>query len=1153
MAQPMSAASPAFHTPPVARSNSITSTNSASSAASLKRRSRTRTRTLTRDARRGVSLAESRRASPSRPAPVRLLSVPPYSLLTLPLAVTRHQPDDSQTVGLSQPDIPPVPTRFPQPSAEPSSSSRPDADVQVLTAPPRRERAWSTVHIRDVPPRGRGSKSDSGPASKVRPFKNDRVADPFNSIQAKARARGMSLPRSAFRQTTASSDESSVASPRTPTGPFEPPFVSARNGNSQHFRDSVVSSSTSLYPPSTSTDSDIDSSSPARSFKKRGHDFGPDVMVHNGQTDFDVDDVSYRLRLLVNNSYFLPPAHLKPSPLSLAPPKPPADQKPAKAPAPAFLDFFRMGKSKSKPSSPLAQTPPVTETATLGPVLRTTSDSTTAGGYVTRPQNLSSPQVATKQSFSAFQPPPPSRVVVLRERMDDLMEAAKQVERDMKLRDGRKAKSQGTVQAKTSFDDVIDPTDIVDLPPPPAAYPFAVQTSALHGLGPGESLGADLLADRLPPSPGMWSMSTEEASWRKAILHEAVSLSLTESPETSFSSISPAPHLQDSELPSFRSENGDNSPEPASPPTPKATPLIGQRIVEPSRLESEREEARTLSPLSALYTLQPTSPLLATATASTSEGTRTPWSNAAGLFPRRAETPAATLPLTPPPPRKHLSHPQLSMSVSEVRRPPTTDPEPGRESINTLRKAVSSPRLSAINLDHRDAMSPTPPVDSITQRLGMLSPPVPEYSVSNRPSLISLRGATPFSDDDDLSYVTPMDGDIDEDQPRPSMTLSIPTIGRASMSECSNASPTVSAFEDAVFGSCRSPSPLLFRRSHAGSIGASSGPSPTSAARPNVMSPPPRPSSSVEATILPPPPRIPAVRPVYRPSTSSGRSSQSTEPLHTAAEGSASEADPEFSPSTAIQQLNSPTLSLSARRGRQSGLSLLIPPEIITPAIHSAPAPASPTAFFDRIQSQHNAMDDLETSDESDAESMAEPALVRPPQPQPPYSPHGGAFGDTSMLPPPRSPCSVRNSVASSRSSRSTRPSFMRLGNHSTPHLTPSSMLDEPSEVLNRRLPVGHIADKDAVSVRSWKKGGKTTPALPLPRRDSDTSAHRAIPRVPISRPATSGEAEDSSRRMQRESLQKFEGLLLDHIASERDTIKRITNNISSSSTRQGS
>ena len=60
----------------------------------------------------------------------------------------------------------------------------------------------------------------------------------------------------------------------------------------------------------------------------------------------------------------------------------------------------------------------------------------------------------------------------------------------------------------------------------------------------------------------------------------------------------------------------------------------------------------------------------------------------------------------------------------------------------------------------------------------------------------------------------------------------------------------------------------------------------------------------------------------------------------------------------------------------------------------------------------------------------------------------GGAFGDTSMLPPPRSPCSVRNSVASSRSSRSTRPSFMRLGNHSTPHLTPSSMLDEPSEVL---------------------------------------------------------------------------------------------------------
>lgn len=954
----------------------------------------------------------------------------------------------------------------------------------------------------------------------------------------------MSLPRSAFRPATASSDESSIASPRTPTGPFDAPFVRVRNGNSQHFRDSIVSSSTSLYPPSTSTDSDVDSSLLTRSPKKRGHDFGPDVMVHNGQADFDVDDVSYRLRLLVNNSYFLPPAHSKPSPLSLAPPKPSQEQKPAKPSTPAFLDFFRMGKSKSKPTTPLAQTPPAVD----APILRTTSDSTTASGYAPRPQSHSTPQTPLKQPFSSFQQPQASRVVVLRERMDDLMEAAKQVERDMKLRtDGRKAKSQGTVQGNDAFDDVIDPTDIVDLPPPPAAYPFAVQASVLHGLGPGESLGADLLADRLPPgSPGMWSMSTEELLWRKAILQEAVSLSMTESPETSYSSMSPSLRGHDPQSPSFRSEFSGKSPEPASPPTPKAA-LIGQRIIEPAKMSNDKVETRTLSPLSALLALHPTSPILGSISPSFEVRS---FSNLSSLAPHRAETPAASMPLTPPPFRRHSSHPQFSMSVSDVTRPPTAEGEAGRDSLNTLRKVVSSPQISALHDEHRDAAAGPSPLESIEQRLNMLSPPVPAAAglppMPTRPST-SMRG-TPFSDDDSLSYATPMDGDIDDDQPRPSMTLSLPSIGRPSMSECSNASPTVSAFEDAVFGSCRSPSPLLFRRSYMGAIGAP--PSPATSTRPNVLSPPPRPSSSVDATTLPPPPRSPAVKPVYRPSTSSGRSSQSTDPLHTAVEGPDSEVDPEFSPATIVQQaysppLSSPPLSLSERRGRQSGLSLLIPPEFISPSIHSAPAPASPTAFFDRIQSHPNAMDDLETSDESDAESMAGPALAPSPAPTPPPA---EAFGEPS----------ARASFASSRSSRSARPSFMRLGNHSTPHLTPTDSPENrfPSfDVPDRRLPIGHIAPRNAPgAARAWKKAKGAVP--PLPRRDSEDLPGPSVRPAVARRPATSSGAsasasassggEERARRFQRESLQKFDGMLLSHIASERDRIRRITTNLSS-------
>lgn len=279
-------------------------------------------------------------------------------------------------------------------------------------------------------------------------------------------------------------------------------------------RDSMISSSSSLYPASTSTESYPESSLLSPKEKDgEASSFTPRIVT---SSDFDVDDVSYRLRLLVNNNYFLPPAHNKPSPLALSPPTPGQDQKAGKPAAPGFFDFFRMGKSKSKPTTPICQSPPALDKPP--PLLRTTSDSTTAGGYVQRPQAGTQPQAPAVPSFSPAASQ--NRVVVLRERMDDLMAAAKQAERDIKSRgDGRKAQS--LTSPKATFDDVIDPTDAVDLPPSSTAFPL---------LGPGEAVGADLLANQLPPSPGMWSMSSEEVSWRKAILQEAVSLSLSESP-----------------------------------------------------------------------------------------------------------------------------------------------------------------------------------------------------------------------------------------------------------------------------------------------------------------------------------------------------------------------------------------------------------------------------------------------------------------------------------------------------------------------------------------------------------------------------------------------------------------------------------------------
>lgn len=395
----------------------------------------------------------------------------------------------------------------------------------------------------------------------------------------------------------------------------------------------------------------------------------------------------------------------------------------------------------------------------------------------------------------------------------------------------------------------------------------------------------------------------------------------------------------------------------------------------------------------------------------------------------------------------------------------------------------------------------------------------------------------------------------DEVAPRPSMTLSIPTIGRPSMSDCSNPSPTTSAFQDAVFGSCRSPSPLLFRRSHAGAIGTSSSlpsviPDSSETSRLDAMSPPPRPSTAGEdTTILPPPPRTPANKPLYRPSTSSSasaHSSQSRTPLHTAVEpDSDRESSIRISPST---QSPTSTLPLAERRGLETPLSLQIPSEFISPAIHSAPAPASPTAFFDRIQSHPNAMDDLETSDESDAEEMAAPVVQSP----------TSMVADVSLEERSKAP-STRSSMASTHSSRSTRPSFTRFGNHSTPQLSPSPSVPA-FDVPDPKMPIGHIAEKGTFfTSRSRKKSGKGTSTtktfikhsntLEFPARTSDDSAagpstvrrQRSTPR----RPATSSAAEGRSNP--RESILKFDGMLLNHIASERDTIKRITNNLSSS------
>ncbi|OBZ72120.1 hypothetical protein A0H81_07804 [Grifola frondosa] len=328
---------------PFTRSDSLASS---ASGASLTRRSRTRTRTLSQ-AKRGKNFGPSgKQRDEDGPVSVPLADVAPP---VPPLCY-----DSPEEVDIS---------RQMRPSdSNPSSRAAPSHEHPTVTVDKfkpdsrRISRSWSAVNVREGPgqTRGRQAKSEGGSLRGVKAVK-----------------RGISLPRQAFRSNV-SSDSSSQPSPLTPHNFHDMPGVHVVGDIRGNYRDSTItqfsSTSSSLYPASTSTGSSL---LPYSDDQDESMDTYPQI-ASPGNSEFDADDVSYRLRLLLNNSYFLPPAHTKPSPLSLAPP-PILPAKRATKPANAnFLDFFRIGKSKSKPVTPLTCSPPAVDVVAAAPILRTT-------------------------------------------------------------------------------------------------------------------------------------------------------------------------------------------------------------------------------------------------------------------------------------------------------------------------------------------------------------------------------------------------------------------------------------------------------------------------------------------------------------------------------------------------------------------------------------------------------------------------------------------------------------------------------------------------------------------------------------------------------------------------------------------------------------
>ncbi|TFK27209.1 hypothetical protein FA15DRAFT_754509 [Coprinopsis marcescibilis] len=854
--------------------------------------------------------------------------------------------------------------------------------------------------------------------------------------------------------------------------------------------------SSSLYPLSTSTASGPESPPSPRSMVEPLHHLddyydGAEIREVKG---FDGDDVAYRLQLLVKNNYFLPPAHSKPSAADFAAFDASSGKKQSKSSAPAFLDLFRAVKPKSKPSTPAGSPNP----EAAPPMLRTTADSISTGQLLRPPQR---PRAGSNAAPTSPRPASRGRVVVVREKMADIAVAAKQAEQDLK---SKGVNFQQVMQPLNGgVDEVIDPTDAVDVPLPSASYPFAVQASALHGLGVADSVGAALLADRLPPKSSNISSSYDiDDDWRKNLLHDAVHHSLNNTPDASTFS-----HMLGASTPvvsRFRSHS--NAPTPTHSRRTARSDLedVNHAL---AKLEGTREPKPRLKTQGYPKGQTRKPPSLDLVRVSNTSS-----------VPARVETPTGPMtPLAPPPRNKFTinvqSHSQTDLPttihVSEDNRPSIS------ASRHTLRKAQSSP-----SLNDRFVMTP-PPVPSPLARsyISMANPSYETVNIAGREG--SFTSASFYSEDE-----------FDEGGgPRHSLALSA-VHGRPSLSTYSqeSLSPSTSAFQDAL--------------NHGGSYYSGSAyssrasldqypPQRRAMPRDSVSSPPPRMSSSLAHVALPPPPRsanhpyLQHRRFLRTPSNASSTTELGSIVSQDVDAGDTLRFDEPEPTSPPLAALEAPS---DSPVHSPVPLTLDIPRHHVPPpTIHSA-GPTSDTSFFDSIQAQPNAMDDLDdSSDESDAEPENSPL--------PPPSP----------VVRPRAPSTVSAQTAPSPASRSP---LMRLGNHSAPYVTKQPNLSkiQLQGIGNVPPKAQFFADRKASDsgpsgppsaydfIRIAQEGGNGggggsivgKPSRSRPKTSASTQS--AEPAVPSWQPNPKAQ----------ESLRKLDGMLLQHMETEKDTIKRI-------------
>lgn len=271
----------------------------------------------------------------------------------------------------------------------------------------------------------------------------------------------------------------------------------------------------SHYPQSSSditAESSSDPSTPTESVPLNAtHKDTDRKVVLDRPYYLDPNDVSYRLRLLVKNNYYLPPAHSKPRHVGrVMEPSPPS---PAKNTPSGLRDIFRVGASRAHSPRRSSMSPLPSPRPALGARRPPSSDMAVLSTLMSpSPQRAVSADIATENEQKG-------RVVVIRERLEDHdgMVAGNALGRG----------TQTSLSVPQTF--VFDPTDVVDLP----SYGFEPQASIGNILG-STSLGASALADFAPS--GTRAASSQDEAWRRALLMEAVDLSMSSIPEADRSS-----------------------------------------------------------------------------------------------------------------------------------------------------------------------------------------------------------------------------------------------------------------------------------------------------------------------------------------------------------------------------------------------------------------------------------------------------------------------------------------------------------------------------------------------------------------------------------------------------------------------------------------